>query len=198
MIPQTQLILASASPRRKALLDQIGLNFEVVPSHVHEPPYEGHDPQGYARGLATLKASEISREYPDALVVGADTIVVVGEAVLGKPVDEAAARGMLEQLSGRTHEVITAYTFSLGRLGLQEVYSVCTRVRFKTLKTHEIKRYIFSGGPFDKAGAYGIQDYSSIFVDEIRGCFYNVVGLPISDFNQRLEEFCTTHSISLK
>ena len=194
----TQLILASASPRRKALLRQIGLNFKVIPSHVHEPPYNGHDPVAYARGLATLKATEIAGKHPTALVVGADTIVVVGEEVLGKPADKTSALEMLEQLSGRSHQVITAYALHLNGQGLQEVHSVSTRVHFKALKSYEIKRYIDSGGPFDKAGAYGIQDYSSIFVDEIQGCFYNVVGLPISDFNQRLEALCTTHSISLR
>ena len=197
-MPAVELILASASPRRKLLLEQIGLSFSVIASHMHEPPYTGHDPAHYASNLAELKASEISEQYPTAMVIGADTIVVIGEKVLGKPEDEAAARKMLSQLSGRNHQVITAYSFQLKTSEIKEVHHVLTQVHFKQLSSHEIDHYISTGAPFDKAGAYGIQDYSSVFVDRIEGCFYNVVGLPISDLNENLNKVLNQHSITLK
>ena len=197
MKPEVQLILASASPRRKVLLEQIGYSFQVIPSHVNEPPYDGHDPALYATELATIKAGEISKEYPHALVVGADTIVVIGEEVLGKPENDAAAYKMLHQLSGQNHQVITAYAFHLKASNIKAVHHVLTQVHFKQLHPDEIKFYIDSRAPFDKAGAYGIQDYSSVFVDRIEGCFYNVVGLPLSDFNEKLNMLLQHHALTL-
>ncbi len=194
----TQLILASASPRRKQLLEQIGHSFEVIPSHVDEPAYSGHDPALYASSLANLKAGEISKKYPEALVVGADTIVVIGDEVLGKPESAVDASKMLNQLSGRNHQVITAYSFHLKVLGVNQVHHVLTQVHFKRLRQDAIDRYIESRAPFDKAGAYGIQDYSSVFVDRIEGCFYNVVGLPLPDFNENLNQLLSLHTITLK
>ena len=193
-----ELILASASPRRKLLLEQIGLSFRVVPSHLHEPPYEGHKPAQYAENLAELKASEISGLLPSALVIGADTIVVIGDEVLGKPEDAATARKMLGQLSARTHLVITAYSFQMKAAGIKQVHHVSTQVHFKKLRPDEIDYYINTDAPYDKAGAYGIQDYSSIFVDRIEGCFYNVVGLPISDLSEKLNHLLSQRSITLK
>lgn len=193
----TRLILASASPRRELLLRQIGYTFEVIPSRVDEPSYTGHDPAQYASDLASLKASEIAKRHPEALVIGADTIVVIGEEVLGKPEDGAAAFKMLEKLSNRNHQVITAYSFQLGSAGIKETYHVLTQVHFKPLHANEIQNYIDSGAPFDKAGAYGIQDYSSIFVDRIEGCFYNVVGLPVSHLNENLRHLLKLHGLTL-
>lgn len=197
MRPDTKLILASASPRRKILLEQIGYSFEVIPSRVDEPPYDNEDPIVYASNLATLKAEEVSNQYPDALVIGADTIVIIGNQVLGKPENEASAYEMLGKLSGQTHQVITAYSFDLKALGISEVHHVLTHVHFKPLHSEEMDYYIGTGAPFDKAGAYGIQDYSSIFVDQIDGCFYNVVGLPLSDFNENLNRLLRQHAITL-
>ena len=162
-----------------------------------EPPYAGHDPAQYAENLATLKAAEISAQYPDALVIGADTIVVIGEEVLGKPTSDASAYEMLSKLSGRSHTVITAYSLQLKASSIKEVHHVLTQVHFKPLHKAEIDFYINSRAPFDKAGAYGIQDYSSIFVDRIEGCFYNVVGLPLSDFNEYLKKLLDHHSLTL-
>ncbi len=193
----TSLILASASPRRKQLLEQIGIPFLVEASNIDEPPYTGHDPARYASDLATLKAVEISLKHPESLVVGADTIVVVGEKVLGKPADKGEAQKMLNQLSGRNHQVITAYSFQLKSLGIQQVHHVLTQVHFKPLHNFEIDQYIDSGAPFDKAGGYGIQDYSSVFVDRIEGCFYNVVGLPLSDFNEKLNKLIRSYSLHI-
>ncbi|MCF6237589.1 MAG: Maf family protein [Candidatus Marinimicrobia bacterium] len=193
----TMLILASASPRRKLLLEQIGLSFEIHPSQVPEPDYTAGDPVEYAIGLADLKAAEISLQFPTALVVGADTIVVVDDRVLGKPLDAASAKNMLELLSHRTHQVITAYCFRLRSRGIRQSHHVLTQVRFKKLHETEIDDYIRSGAPFDKAGAYGIQDYSGIFVDHIEGCFYNVVGFPLSDFNSRLSDLLQEYQLKL-
>ena len=193
-----QLILASASPRRKSLLEKIGLSFETYPSKIIEPDYSGVDPQAYARDLAILKAKDISNLYPDALVVGADTIVVVDDQVLGKPRDETSAYNMLTQLSGRPHQVITAYSIQLKSQNIVENSTVSTKVYFKTLSDAEINTYIGSGAPFDKAGAYGIQDYSSIFVDRIEGCFYNVVGFPLSNFHSRLNTLLVKNQLVLQ
>ncbi|MEA3286137.1 MAG: Maf family protein [Candidatus Marinimicrobia bacterium] len=191
------LILASASPRRKLLLEQIGISFEIHPSQVAEPEYPGGDPVKYALSLAELKAADISNIYPHALVVGADTIVVVDDAVLGKPVDPTSAENMLKLLSNRTHQVVTAYSIQHRFLDIQLDRHVSTQVRFKPLAEDEIKRYIKSGAPFDKAGAYGIQDYSGVFVDRIEGCFYNVVGFPLSDFHTALKELLTKHQLTI-
>lgn len=165
---------------------------------MEEPPFDGHDPAHYASALATLKAGEISDQYPEALVVGADTIVVIGEEVLGKPEDDASAYKMLNQLSGQNHQVITAYSFHLKASRIKAVHHVLTQVHFKNLRPEEINYYIESRAPFDKAGAYGIQDYSSVFVDRIEGCFYNVVGLPLADFNEKLNNLLTQNAITLK
>jgi len=197
-MPSVEFILASASPRRKLLLEQIGLAFRVVPSLMHEPPCEGQDPVEYASTLAILKAREISDQYPDSLVIGADTIVVIGDTVLGKPEDADSARQMLGLLSGRNHQVITAYSFLWKAGQVEEVHHVLTQVHFKELSHHEIEHYIASGAPLDKAGGYGIQDYSSIFVDQIEGCFYNVVGLPISDLYENLNILLSKYALHLK
>ena len=195
-MPQTSLILASASPRRRELLKQIGLEFQVHPSAVEEPAYVTGDMSTYAQELAALKSGDVAQHFPDALVIGADTIVVVDHQVLGKPMNREDAHRMLRLLSGRWHQVITAYSLDLLELKIHVSRSVSTEVHFKPLTDQEIQDYIATGSPFDKAGAYGIQDQSAIFVDQIQGCFYNVVGFPLSDFYQTLgqikEEFQLT------
>ena len=193
-----KLILASASPRRRTLLKQIGLTFQTFASHVEEPPFNGDNPAEYAVELAHSKAREVSHKFPEALVLGADTIVVIKNQVLGKPMDHDAALRMLQLLSGNYHEVITAYSLQHKDKGIQEDHFVSTRVHFKQLRDDEIEKYIATGSPFDKAGSYGIQDYSSIFVDHIEGCFYNVVGLPLADFNSKLINLLSRHNFSLQ
>ncbi len=192
------LILASNSPRRKTLLEQIGLNFRVLPSQIVEPIFEAGSPQEYALRLASAKAEDVSKLYPQALVLGADTIVVVDDLVLGKPADVSDAVSMLKLLSGRSHEVITAYSLQLKDKHINQAYFVSTQVHFIILSDAEIQRYIDSGSPFDKAGSYGIQDYSSVFVDRIDGCFYNVVGLPLSDLNSKLKQLLFKNHFELK
>ena len=159
-----QFILASASPRRQQLLNQIGLNFEVHPSHIHEAPFQEGHPHDYACDLARSKALEIAEKFPDRLVMGADTIVVVDKHVLGKPEDENDAFRMLQKLSGRSHEVITAYSLISIQNSIELTEHVSTAVHFKPLTAGEINTYIESGAPMDKAGSYGIQDFSGVFV----------------------------------
>lgn len=192
-----ELILASASPRRRTLLKQIGLTVRVIPSKVHEPDFSGGDMIEYARKLAGMKALDVAEDHPLDLVLGADTIVVVDDKVLGKPADADEALVMLRLLSNRWHEVITAYSLLQPELDINLHRSVSTRVHFRQLTEHEMLGYIETGAPFDKAGAYGIQDYSAIFVDEIQGCFYNVVGFPLSDFYTQLTTVLEQHRIHL-
>jgi len=189
------LILASASPRRSELFKQIGLTFEVHPSQVDEPAYVAGSLNAYAEDLAALKARDVSRQFPEALVVGADTIVVVDDMVLGKPLDREDAVRMLRLLSGRWHEVITAYSIQGVSHHIECTRSVSTSVHFRSLTDAEIDAYIATGSPFDKAGAYGIQDLSAIFVDQIKGCFYTVVGFPLADFYQTLVSLSKAHGL---
>lgn len=193
---QVQLVLASASPRRQTLLKQIGLSFEIHPSHIHEAPHEEGAPSRYAEELARDKALEIAKLHPDGLVLGADTIVVVDEHVLGKPVDEQDAFKMLRMLAGRSHEVVTAYSLISLKHEIEVTKHVTTEVHFKELSDREIQTYIDTGAPMDKAGSYGIQDFSGVFVDRISGCFYNVVGLPLSHFNTTLRSILDEHGLS--
>lgn len=194
----TKLILGSKSPRRKELLGKIGLPFEVQPSNVPEPPFSEGEPAAYAVGLAGLKAADISANFPGAIVIGADTIVLVNNQVLGKPINPADARKMLQLLSGRTHQVITGYSIQHKNLGIINNSHVTTDVRFKKLSDNEIELYVDSGDPFDKAGSYGIQDYSSVFVDHLEGCFYNVMGFPISDFNTTLMRILSENNLIIE
>ena len=191
------LILASASPRRSALLKQIGLSFSVIPSQLPEPPFtEGHAAD-HARSLAHQKALDIATSHRNALVIGADTIVVVDDQVLGKPEDPEQALQMLKRLSNRWHQVITAYSLIQVALGVDTTQHVTTDVHFRELSDGDMRRYIETGAPFDKAGAYGIQDQSAIFVSEIRGCFYNVVGFPVSQFYSQLTQLVEQYHLVL-
>jgi len=184
------LILASRSPRRRLLLKQIGLDFVVHPSSVDERFHDHESPRTGARRVAEEKAMDVARSFGEGIVVGADTIVVVGTEVLGKPKTEKEARGMLRKLSGRAHVVYTAIALVdvKTRKKISEV--VRTKVQFRTLTENEIARYVASGSPMDKAGAYGIQDdYGAVFVEKVEGCFYNVVGFPLSRFHRAYQKF---------
>ncbi len=174
-----RLVLASASPRRRALLEEMGCQFEVRPAPLVEGPcLEGESPSEYARRGAEDKAVAVSRETPDAVVLGADTVVAVGEAVLGKPADAAEAGRMLAQLAGRSHWVHTGMCVAVaGRAVCSDVAS--TEVFFRRLSPDEIAAYVATGEPLDKAGAYGIQGRGGALVERIDGCYSNVVGLPL-------------------
>ena len=175
------LILASQSPRRRYLLEQAGIEFSVIPSSFDENSVKPSSPDVYVRQLAESKARDISEQYADSWVIGADTIVFIDGNILGKPGSRVEARSMLERLSGNTHHVLTGYCICCHRIGRLFSDVVKTEVRFKKLTPREIDWYINSGEPFDKAGAYGIQGIGTFLVRRINGSYTNVVGLPVCE-----------------
>lgn len=180
------LILASQSPRRRYLLEQAGLTFDVVPSTVDEDSIPRCEPADYVKTLAEAKAVQVSGRFPDGWVIGADTIVTIGDAILGKPADADNARDMLRQLSGQSHAVFTGYAIVCKSKSTCISAAVRTVVRFKTLAAAEIDWYIESGEPFDKAGAYAIQGLGTFLVRAINGSYTNVVGLPVCEVIETL------------
>lgn len=179
------IILVSASPRRKELLQQIGIPFEVYPAKVDETlPNRADDPASLAIELARRKVCAVASQFPSRWLLAADTLVVVGKRLLGKPQDPKEAFLMLRQLSGRTHKVVTglclAKTDVKGRIRRSYETAETTLVTFRQLTDDEIAAYISTGEPMDKAGAYGIQGKASIFVTKVVGCYFNVVGLPLA------------------
>ncbi|MCH2666242.1 Maf family protein [bacterium] len=176
------LILASASPRRADLLHMIGCRFDIHPSDIEEKIPAGLPPLDVVRRLASQKAAYVEVQYPNRIVIGADTIVVVDNRVLGKPTDRESAAQMLRILSGRTHQVVTAVILRHKASDGEVSETATTDVVFRSLSDAEVSRYLDTDEPYDKAGAYGIQGGAAFFVESIRGCFYNVVGFPISKF----------------
>ncbi|NNE34044.1 MAG: septum formation inhibitor Maf [Rhodothermales bacterium] len=174
------LILASESPRRRDLLRQIGLTFTIVPSNVDESSVDCEKPQELVQTLAQMKASDVAKRNPDALVLGADTTVVLGGEVVGKPNSEETARKVLGRHSGSEHTVHTGFSLVHEASSRTTTGFATTRVTFGELTTAEIDAYVRSGSPMDKAGAYGYQDeMGPLFVQSIAGDYYNVIGLPI-------------------
>lgn len=171
------LVLASQSPRRRELLERAGFRFLVRPAQVDESWREGEDPQSHVCRLAREKARAVAAAH-DEIVLGADTVVVVDGEILGKPADAADAARMLRLLSGRDHYVFTGVCLRRGETELVEAER--TLVRFAALEEGEIREYVASGEPMDKAGAYAIQGLASRFVERIEGCYFNVVGLPVA------------------
>ena len=186
------IILASNSPRRRELLAQIGLAFTVAPTDVDERVRPGESPQGYAERLALDKARAAALRVKAGIVIAADTIVVAGGTILGKPADAEDARRMLKELSGREHEVVTGLAVMDTTTGRTSVRMSTTKVCFRTLSEREITAYIATGEPLDKAGAYGIQERGALLVDRIEGCYTNVVGLPLSLLGEMLRNFGIT------
>ncbi|MCE5335037.1 MAG: Maf family protein [Desulfobacteraceae bacterium] len=182
------LILASRSPRRKRLLQSVGIEFRVEPSPVREINEGAGTPEELAAGLALLKAESVSALFPHFWVLGADTIVVFQDRILGKPVDRADAAGMLQILSGRTHEVVTGMSLINGAGGVRRSGTVVTRVAFKDLSRGEIDAYVRTAEPMDKAGAYGIQGIGGFLVRSVEGSYTNVVGLPLCETLEWLTE----------
>ncbi len=172
-----RVILASQSPRRRELLSLIGITHEVQPAHIDETPLERELPTSHSERLAREKATLIARREPGALVIGADTVVVIGDTILGKPGDDQDARDMLRRLSGRTHRVYTAVAIARDGMIDSEVEGVS--VTFRELTASHIDAYVATGEPSDKAGAYGIQGYGSTMIDRIEGDFFAVMGLPL-------------------
>ncbi len=190
----THIVLASASPRRKFLLGQINLSFTIQPSDVEEILHPGKPAEEVAMQLADQKATDVSDDHSDAIIIGADTVVVLDGQLLGKPGDAEEAFSMLKSLSGRTHEVYTGVallrTDEDKKIVDQSLFYACTEVTFDELDDQEIIDYIQTGSPSDKAGAYGIQDdWGSVFVNEIHGDYYNVVGFPLNLFYREMKKF---------
>jgi septum formation protein len=176
---QRGLVLASASPRRREILERLGFEFEVFPTGIEEDAGQQGDDEAFAVLLAEQKAAEARRARPGTTVLAADTIVVCGGAKLGKPSDAAEATRMLGRLSGRVHEVITGVAL-LGAHGGRVTGAERTKVFVRPLSDGDIATYIATGEPFGKAGAYAIQGYAAPFIEKIEGCYFNVVGLPVS------------------
>ncbi len=184
-----RLILASSSPRRAQLLKLIGLEFEIIESKLNERDEVYTVPEVHVLELAEKKARKVAENISDAIIVGADTIVVLNNQMLGKPQTTNEARAMLRKLSGKTHTVYTG--LAIIDKPSENVISDYerTRVTFRELNDQEIEQYVQTQSPMDKAGAYGIQDQSAVFVTKIDGCFYNVMGFPLAKFYQTLQTF---------
>ncbi len=180
MVSGIQFVLASGSPRRERLLKSLGMNFDVVPAHVSEDVDVPMAPERLVEVLALRKARHVARDYPDALVLGADTIVTIGDRILGKPESPADAEQMLGALSGRSHRVFTGIALVHVAAEKEVVSHESTRVTFATMTRDEIRSYVAGGSPLDKAGAYGIQDdLGAAFISGIEGDYYCVMGLPV-------------------
>ena len=181
----SSIILASKSPRRQELMNHISSDFEVIVSEVEEILPADIVPEEAPVYLSELKAKAVAADYPDRVVIGADTVVILDDAVLGKPRDEQDAVRMLRALSGKVHTVVTGCCII--KDGKRVAFSEVTRVEFYPLSDREISEYIATGEPFDKAGAYGIQGRGSVLVRRIEGDFFNVMGLPVGRLKRELE-----------
>lgn len=180
------LVLASASPRRAELLSAAGFTFEVSASAIDETPRAGEAPDAYALRVAEEKAGAAAARHPGAMILAADTVVVAGGQILGKPIDAEDARRMLSLLAGTTHDVLTAVVLAGNWQTRSEL--VRTRVAFGQLSQAEIDWYVATGEPDGKAGAYAIQGRAARFIDRIEGSWSNVVGLPVATVYRMLKE----------
>ncbi len=185
-----RLILASASPRRRELLEQIGLDFDVIPSAAKEQIRPDETPEQLVVRLSLAKALDVAQrpEVQGRWFIGSDTIVLCRDRILGKPKDSVEATAMLKLLSGQEHQVLSGFALLDRRSGRQITEAVSTRVRFRQLTDNEIARYIATGEPDDKAGAYAIQGLGVCFVAGIEGSYTNVVGLPLCRLTLALKE----------
>ena len=183
------IILASNSPRRRELLRQIGVAFTSDPADVDERILPGEDAEAYAVRVALDKACVAAGRAGNGIVVAADTIVVFGDTILGKPADVRDAERMLGMLSGGVHRVISGLAVVDAKTGRTQTGVAVTTVWFRDLAPEEIRSYVSTGEPLDKAGAYGIQEKGSLLVEKIEGCYFNVVGLPLSLLGKMLREF---------
>jgi septum formation protein len=189
MTQNRTIILASGSPRRKELLDKIGLTFKVDPSDASESLRLDLPPEGMAKAISLEKALKVASKYANAVIIAADTFGIFRGKMIGKPATADEAKLMLSRLSGKSHRVITGYTVLDTVTKKVTTHSVETLVYFKKLTSEEIENYIKSGEPLDKAGAYGIQGLGSIIVEKIKGDYYNVMGLPICALVESLKKF---------
>ncbi len=181
-----KLILASQSPRRKQLLEQLGLKIMIAPASIDESNVSTQVPDLHVKELASLKARDIGKSSPDSWVIGADTIVVIKNQILGKPSSREEAVSMLCTLSGKEHHVYTGFCITCTSKQTEITKAVKTTVKFKKLSEAEINWYADTGEPFDKAGAYGVQGIGAFLVREIKGSYSNVVGLPVCEVFETL------------
>jgi septum formation protein len=176
-----KLILASASERRAEILRDAGISFTQLSSAIDETPYPGESPHDLVQRLAAAKAESVAaRAVGPAIIIGADTEVTLDAHIFGKPKSSDDARHMLERLSGRTHSVITGVTLIRLPDAARLMFAETTHVHFSTLSSEEVSRYLATGEPHDKAGAYGIQGRAGRYIPRIEGCYFNVVGLPLA------------------
>ncbi|HUP44021.1 MAG TPA: Maf family protein [Thermoanaerobaculia bacterium] len=183
-----KFILASSSPRRHELLASIGVEFEVIPSHVPEEHQAGEAPEEYVARLSRDKAAAIARQHRQRWVIAADTTVMLGEQLLEKPADRGDAARMLAAIAGKTHVVYTGVTIENAESGYRETRVAETEVRMLPLSAADIEWYVASGEPLDKAGAYAAQGIGGMFIDSIHGSYTNVVGLPLALLFQMLRK----------
>lgn len=183
-----KLILASASPRRKELLERLGILFDVCAANVEEDNLGNEGPAEMVVYNAELKASALAEKFPSALVLGSDTTVALGDEILNKPVDMDEAREMLGRLSGNTHTVYTSVALVWASGNFAETFVEASEVRFRSFDRALIDRYFEQVNPLDKAGAYGIQQARELIIDSVEGSVANVMGLPIETLEERLSE----------
>jgi len=181
-------ILASASPRREELLCSVGLKFTILPASVNEDYIKGETPRQHVGRLSQDKARAVADKYPEAWVLGADTIVVIDDLILGKPKNKKQARQMLERLSGREHKVFTGFTLTRTASSIAKTKVVQSAVKFKPIDTDEMEWYISSSEPYDKAGGYAAQGRGAYFIQSIRGSYTNVIGLPLCEVLAELKK----------
>lgn len=182
-----KIILASASPRRRELLSLAGIEYEVIPSECEEILPDEITPDEAVKELARQKAEDVFNRYPDSMIIAADTVVALGNSILGKPKNEEDAFNMLSSLSGKIHTVYTGVCIRTQRK--TEIFYSATDVEFYPLTEKEINDYITTGEPMDKAGAYGIQGKGSLLVKGIHGDYFNVVGLPLAETVRHINKF---------
>jgi septum formation protein len=186
------LVLASQSPRRAQVLRAQQLSFTVDPAEVDESALPGEGPVQHVLRLGLAKAERVAARHPGAVTLGCDTIVVIDGEILGKPHDSAEAIAMLQRLAGREHQVFSAVALVITSAGFRAADHDETRVRFRALTQAEIERYVATGEPLDKAGAYGIQEHGALLVRAILGCYFNVMGMPLTAL-RRVWLACAAH-----
>ena len=182
---EKEIILASKSPRRVEILKMIGLDFDIVPSEVDEKININLKGRSFAEYWSKKKSKLISNQYPEKLIIGADTVVIFNGQIMGKPIDKNDSRNMLMMLSGNSHEVVTGMTLTCKNKKISKTFSESTKVFVREIPSDQIDFYIDNYNTTDKAGSYGIQEWFSIWIDRIDGCYYNVMGLPISKFYKK-------------
>ena len=183
-----KIILASQSPRRAEIMRMIGVNFKVDSSNINEEMNQKIEQNEIAMNISKAKAEKISQKYPNNIIIGADTIVVHNEKIFGKPKDKNESKKMLKALSGDCHTVITGVTIMNKKLGVLKNFSESTKVFVQTIPTKQIEFYVNNYNTLDKAGSYGIQEWFSVWIKKINGCYYNVMGLPVSKLYKHLTE----------